>query len=197
MKLFAFGDTHGNSRFMHIVVSKIKKEKPNLILCAGDLSVFENGLEKTLKALDELKILTLVIHGNHESENALGHLCSKLKHVKFFHKRGLKMGNYFFFGFGGGGFSMVDKEFERTAKKFKKTIKDEKVVLMTHAPPYRTKLDRISGMHHGSKSISHFIREIKPVLVICGHLHENSGKHDRIGKTFVINPGPMGKVIKI
>lgn len=197
MKLFAFVDTHGNSRFMQVIQKKIKKEKPDLVLCAGDLSIFENGLEKDLKILDKLKILTLVIHGNHESEHSLRQLCSKLKHVKFFHKRSFKIKDCLFFGFGGGGFSLVDKEFEKVSRKFKKTIKNEKVVLITHAPPYGTALDRIAGMHHGNKSISHFIRTIKPVLAICGHLHENSGRHDKIGKTLIINPSPAGMMIKI
>ena len=52
----------------------------------------------------------------------------------------------------------------------------------THAPTY-TKVDKIGKNPVGNKSIRNFISEAKPDLVVCGHLHENAGKKDKIGKT--------------
>jgi Icc-related predicted phosphoesterase len=76
-------------------------------------------------------------------------------------------------------------------------IKKDKVILVTHAPPYNTKVDRINGNLCGNKSIRNFISEVKPVLAVCGHLHETAGKRDKIGKTLVINPGYKGMVIDL
>ena len=100
-------------------------------------------------------------------------------------------------GYGGGGFSMVDKEFEKISKKFEKEIKknkDKKVILVTHAPPYKTNIDRIIEDPCGNKSIKNFILKVKPNLVIAGHIHECAGKEDKVGKTEVMNPGPYGKI---
>ena len=96
---------------------------------------------------------------------------------------------------------MIDREFEKTSKtKFNKIIgknKDKKIILVTHAPPYKTNVDRIAGGHCGNKSIRHFIDKNKIDLVVCGHLHENFGKEDKIKKTRIINPGPFGKIVEI
>ncbi|MBS3097214.1 hypothetical protein J4209_00295 [Candidatus Woesearchaeota archaeon] len=43
--------------------------------------------------------------------------------------------------------------------------------------------------------IKTFILKVKPDLAISGHLHENAGKEDKIGKTKIVNPGPFGKII--
>ena len=45
--------------------------------------------------------------------------------------------------------------------------------------------------------IRKFIEQFKPEVAICGHIHENSGKIDYIGKTKVINPGYKGKIISL
>ena len=66
---------------------------------------------------------------------------------------------------------------------------------MTHAPPHNTKLDKIIDGHCGNKSIRSFITKSKPDIAFSGHIHENNGKEDKIGKTRVINPGPYGKIV--
>jgi len=108
-----------------------------------------------------------------------------------------KINEYVFFGYGGGGFTLVDKNFEKIIKKFKTIKKGSKVILITHAPPYDTTLDRLDHMDHlGSKSIKKFIEEVQPVLNICGHLHENAGNIDKIKKTKIINPG-TGAILEV
>ena len=95
---------------------------------------------------------------------------------------------------------MVDKHFNKVGKKFEKKVKkskDKKIILVTHAQPYKTKIDRIMDEPCGNKSIKKFILKVKPDLVIAGHLHENAGKEDKIGKIKLINPGPFGKIINI
>jgi hypothetical protein len=68
-----------------------------------------------------------------------------------------------------------------------------------------TKLDKIKqgpqkGKHYGSYLARKVILELKPILVICGHMHENPGII-KLGKTVVVNPGPANEgraaVIKI
>ncbi len=73
-----------------------------------------------------------------------------------------------------------------------------RTIFLTHIPPYRTKLDKIdnpkSPMHakHIGVDLYNFIdKKYKPILHICGHIHETQGK-TRIGKTVVINSGYGG-----
>lgn len=199
MKILAFVDMHGSLG----ALKKIKKQakKADIIVCAGDLTIFGQGIDYFLGKLNKLNKPTLMIPGNHEEEEELKKWCSKYKNITFLHARGYKEGEYFFLGYGGGGFSMRDKAFEKLSKQFGERIKklgNPKTILITHAPPYKTKIDLIMKEPCGNKSIKNFIKKVNPiVLVVSGHLHENAGKEDKLGKTRIINPGPYGKLITV
>lgn len=63
------------------------------------------------------------------------------------------------------------------------------VILISHAPPFKTKVDKIrSGKHVGSQAIRSAIERYQPDLCVCGHIHESKGK-DMIVNTPVYNPG--------
>ena len=47
------------------------------------------------------------------------------------------------------------------------------------------------------ESILKAIKEVNPLLVVCGHIHESAGNIDRVGNTILINPGPVGRVINL
>jgi Icc-related predicted phosphoesterase len=99
----------------------------------------------------------------------------------------------------GSGFALIDPKFEAIAAQFEKMVrgKKKKLVLVTHAPPYGTELDRISDGHCGNKSIRNFILKIKPVYALSGHIHECNYKSGMLGTTKILNPGPEGRIITI
>lgn len=197
MQILAFTDMHGDKKAFQLLLKR--SEKADLLVCAGDISDWGEDIEAGVKFFEKAGKPMLIIPGNHEGDNALRRICKKYDFCYYIHKASYEIGNFVFFGFGDGGFSERDPEFEKIAEKFKGTVgKDKKVILVTHGPPYGTKLDIIPGLgHRGSKSITDFIKQFKPMLNICGHLHENNGKHDMIGKTVICNPGPLGKLIKL
>ncbi|MBI2654558.1 metallophosphoesterase [Candidatus Woesearchaeota archaeon] len=201
MKLLTFTDTHGSLKALKRIEHKAKAQNPDLLVCAGDISIFEHGIVGIIRRLNKLNKKILIIHGNHEDASTFKKLSKLFKNITFIHKNHYIKNNSLFLGYGGGGFSMIDKGFEKIAKtKFKKIIKNnknKKIILVTHAPPYRTKLDKIGRNHAGNKSIRHFAEKNRIDLLVCGHLHENFGREDKIKKTKVLNPGPFGKVIKI
>ncbi len=200
MKILAFTDVHLSSYAFKKIKAKAKRQNPDLLVCAGDVSIFEHGLGLILNKLSKFNKKTLIIHGNHETSAVLKKSCSKFKNIIFMHKRQYSQNNYIFLGYGGGGFSLTEPEFCKTGKKFEKIIrnnKSKKIIFITHAPPYKTSLDLVAGSHCGNKTFHSFILKNKIDLYICGHLHENFGKKGKIGKTEIINPGPYGKIIKI
>ncbi len=63
------------------------------------------------------------------------------------------------------------------------------LILISHAPPFGTQVDRLrNGRHVGSTAIRKFIELHQPSLCICGHIHEAKGE-DTIGRTHIINTG--------
>ncbi|MCP3682813.1 MAG: hypothetical protein GY861_09005 [bacterium] len=194
MKIYAFVDTHGDMKGIEKI--RKKSEKADLLICAGDITVFEENIERVLKKLDSIGKKILIIHGNHETEETMKTACKLCKNLVFLHKKTYKQDDFLFIGYGNLGFSLEDSAVDRFAKKFRKKVK-EKTVIITHAPPYNTKLDKIWNSNHGNRSIRKFIEKLEPVVAISGHLHENNGKEDKIKNTKVINPGPYGKLIKL
>jgi len=200
MKILAFVDLHGSLKALKKLQKLVEKENPDIIVCAGDITIFEQNLDYLVHRVSRFKKPVLMIPGNHEEDTVLRRSCSLFKNVFYLHGSTYAQDNVLFLGWGGGGFSIRDKEFEKKAKGFKKEMeKFDKVVLVTHAPPYNTRLDRIIEESCGNKSIRKFIAENsgKIKLAIAGHLHENAGREDHIKETRVVNPGPFGKVITV
>jgi uncharacterized protein len=65
-------------------------------------------------------------------------------------------------------------------------------VFCPHAPPFDTACDRLpSGEHVGSGVIRDVVEREQPDVVLCGHIHESRGT-DTIGRSSIVNPGPVG-----
>jgi Icc-related predicted phosphoesterase len=91
------------------------------------------------------------------------------------------------------GFNKVNADNKRYFKIFRKLV-NEDTIFVSHNCPYQTTLDKIKkrkvqrGEHYGSYLAKKIIVELKPRLVICGHMHENQGMQ-KIGRTLVVNTG--------
>jgi Icc-related predicted phosphoesterase len=195
MKILAFVDTHGSAAALKRIKELSEKEKPEIIVCAGDISIFGTNLDAHVQLLSSLKIPALFIHGNHESEDEMKASCSLFNNTHYIHKKLYEHGGFAFIGYGGGGFAQKDPRFNTFTDHIKDNL-DKPIILVVHGPPFGTRVDFLSGSHHGNKSYRQFIDIYKPALVICGHFHENEGKMEKIGNSLIINPGP-GRIIKI
>tara|TARA_Y100000310_G_C20687341_1_gene819940 strand:- start:2249 stop:2848 length:600 start_codon:yes stop_codon:yes gene_type:complete len=198
MKILAFADTHLDEKVVKKIIKKSKQA--DFVICAGDVSWFGQGLKEILKDLSKnIKKDIYIVHGNHESPSEIRKAIKGLKNIHFMHKKTLQVENYKIFFWGGGGFELRNKRFEEATKRFQNKLKKgEEVILVTHGPPYKTKLDHLEWAGHvGSKSIRAFIRKVKPMLHICGHLHENTGRQQVLfKKTLIINPEENGNIIE-
>ncbi len=199
IKILALVDLHGSITTLRKIIRRAKKQDIDIIIDAGDNTIFGEKQYFILRELNKIKKPVLIIHGNHETERATKKLCKRLKNCIFLHNKIYRKNNCIFFGWGGGGFSLIDKELEKAEKRLKKQFnKKKKLIFVTHAPPYKTKLDMLlEGQHAGNKSIRRFITRQHPVLAVCGHFHENAGKTSKLSKTKIVNPGPKGKVLEI
>ena len=112
-----------------------------------------------------------------------------------------------FAGSGGGTYFTGKTEFERTEDEclsdfdiVKNSVEQtgdaslwQSLILISHNPPVGEKLDSFDGEHHvGSQKFTDFIKENKPLAVVCGHIHEGTGI-EKFGDTVVINPGSLGE----
>ena len=202
MKLLLFSDLHGDMKQLRKLIMQAKNA--DAVLCAGDMSVFEQDLKEILEKFREFQVPVFVIPGNHEDEESISVLCEDIPNVHDVHMAAVGMKNLIVIGHGGGGFSHTSPEFQAVSsilaaqvRKHKKRYADAHCVLMTHQPPYKTRPDTIFDEHTGNKDYRKFIMRYQPDIALCGHIHETAGTESILKKTRVINPGPAGVFVDL
>lgn len=169
-----------------------------LLIVGGDLTTGGTA-EEAAEAIEGWRSLAprlLAVAGNMDSAEIDAHLDQLDVSLN---GRGVMLGEIGFFGVSAAPVSplhtpyeLPDEELGRRAKRGAADVRAARVkVFCPHAPPFDTTCDRLaSGQHVGSPAIRTFIEREQPDLVLCGHIHESRGT-DRIGRSQVINPGPV------
>ncbi|MGC8533469.1 MAG: metallophosphoesterase family protein [Candidatus Parvarchaeum sp.] len=203
MKILAASDIHGDLQAAEALARKAKKEKADLIILAGDLSIFGNGLEGLLKPFKDADKKVALIPGNHDSEADIFMLKKRYPDTIYdLHNYSFKIGDVGFFGCGlaniGPNELSEDELYKKIQSSYNYIKNSKKKIMVVHVPPYNTKLDKIgNNMKIGSTAVRDMIEKTKPDACICGHVHETFGLEDKLGKTNIINAGPKGKIIEI
>ncbi len=170
-----------------------------------------------MKNLAEINLPILFVFGNHDVNERNGKYpllkySKEFKNMKYLHKKSIKIKGVTFVGHGGyRGFASKQDLFRKITKEERKTInkikfkyrkelkrafsKHKNVVFVTHDVPYNIKFDEIhnpaspiNGKHIGDDVYREFVIKKKPILHICGHMHEYQGK-TKLGETTVVIPG--------
>ena len=197
MKFLTFVDLHDDKKYLRELVNRAKKDDIDFIVCAGDISQFGRGLLPVLEKFNSLGKKFYVIPGNHETNDMLIKVCPQFNNVINFHQQAVEIEDYVFLGYGEGGFALEDAEFRKFARDWYGKYNSKKIILVTHGPPFGTKLDLINKHHVGNKDYRKFIERIKPRVAICGHLHETANTMDEIEGVKLIHPGWEGMVIEL
>lgn len=199
MKLLLFSDVHTNRRHCQNLIEMSKKA--DIVISAGDIGSLRMNLKKTIGWLSEIEKPTIMVPGNAESFDELKNACTIWPSATVLHGTGIERKGVLFFGIGGGipvtPFGTWSYDFSE--KEAEALLKDcpEDCVLISHSPP-KGILDISSrGRHLGSKTIREVIEKKIPQLVVCGHIHESSGKTEILGKTTIVNAGPHGVYFEI
>ncbi|GIU69602.1 MAG: hypothetical protein KatS3mg002_0838 [Candidatus Woesearchaeota archaeon] len=84
MRVLFFTDIHGSNKYLKEII--IKSHEADVLVCSGDLTIFENDLDELLRKLNSIGKPVIVINGNHESSSAMNIICMRYKNVHFIHK---------------------------------------------------------------------------------------------------------------
>lgn len=197
MRLLGFSDLHRNLDGARDVVRMAAEV--DVVLAAGDFAVVHRGLEETIGVLEEIETPTLLVPGNNETENALREACADWPAATVLHGEGTEIGGVPFFGLGGGiPTTPWDWSFDLTDEQAETMLAGcpDGGVLVLHSPP-NGYVDGTDGRHFGSPAILRAIEARRPVLAVCGHIHECWGQEAAIGSTRIVNLGPHGTFLEI
>jgi Icc-related predicted phosphoesterase len=142
-----------------------------------------------------------VLPGNHESENDIAGFCSRHGFTNF-HGAHLEAGGFHIAGLGYSNPTPFDTPGEYSEAEIAERLRPfaglKPLVLICHAPPLDTALDRIrDGLHAGSRAVREFIEKEQPRFFFCGHIHEAEGAAIRMGSTHAQNVGKQGYLLEL
>ena len=142
-----------------------------------------------------------VIPGNHESETDVARFCDQYG-FRNFHGQSMQLGGYVIAALGYSNPTPFNTPGEYTEQELGERLKKfeglDPLVLICHAPPKATKLDRVrEGQHFGSTAVREFIDRQQPRYFYCGHIHEAAGVEDAIGRTRGWNVGKRGQILDL
>ena len=173
-------------------------EGADAVVLAGDLTHLGGykEAEALLAPLFSIGLPLLAVAGNMEYEGVRRYIGEKEIDI---HGRGVELNGVGFMGLGGGTPSPFHSPWELTDEEARPLLAAGLAaiagapfkVLVSHAPPRGTKLDRIfAGTHAGSGAVRELIESGAVNVCLCGHIHEAAGE-ERIGETLCVNLGPF------
>ena len=196
MRILSVSDIHSNNSTVSRVRDKALQERVDVLLICGDITHF-GTIHAAESILEDLSYSSkvLFVHGNCDPIELSG--IDRIKNAENLHSRLVNIDGLSFIGSGGSLKTPFPTRIEYTEEQISKHLKkasleicNKRIIVVSHDPPFNTKLDRIySGEHVGSKTLREFILTKKPMIVSCGHIHEGRGI-DKISDSIIINPGP-------
>lgn len=170
MKILHISDIHGKLSTVKLLCSKISKNDFDVIVVSGDIED-----EDTLKILDEnFSKPILAVTGNMDPTDIPSKISKYLVENKLFEYQ-----EFTFFGL------------PPSENTYIELPSSKNLILISHYPPYGTDVDKsFIGTHIGSKLVRFLVEKYKPILVLCGHVHEARGTC-KLNSTIIVNPGPL------
>jgi hypothetical protein len=196
MKLLIFSDIHGDKA----ALEKLMNTEADYF-AAGDLANWGRGLDELGTIMQKRGDRVYVIPGNHESESDIAGFCRKFGFHDF-HGQSMEIDGHSIAALGYSNPTPFNTpgEYseEELAGRLAKFSSAPPEVLICHAPPKNTKLDRAGeGQHFGSTAVRDFIEKAQPQCFYCGHIHEAAGQEDVLGRTHGWNVGKRGRVLDL
>jgi Icc-related predicted phosphoesterase len=197
MRVLIFSDLHNDLAALRRLVAT----EADYYIAAGDLVSWGKGLDRCGEILKSKGDRVWVLPGNHETAAQISSFCSSFG-LTDFHDQLLEAAGR---RFGGLGYSSptpfkTPGEYSESelVQRLKKYDRINRLIMVCHAPPLGTDLDRIrEGLHGGSRAVREFVDSSQPEYLFCGHIHEAEGREVRLGQTVAVNVGKRGYLLEL
>lgn len=193
MRILGITDLHGESEVLDRILAQAGPV--DVILLGGDITHFgtPNAAEALVQQTQRVCPQVLAVAGNCDSpdiELRLSELGVSLC------GRGRVIQATGFYGVSamppwhGTMYELTEEQIAAALQAGREQLPDScPQVLLSHPPPRDTHLDRtLRGAHVGSTAVRRCIEEVRPILVVTGHIHEARGI-DALGPTTIVNCG--------
>lgn|SRR5690242_819341 len=196
-RLLVFSDVHNDSRALQTLMAI----DADYYFAAGDLVSWGRGLDKMGEIMKPRSDRVYVLPGNHESADDIAGFCKNFG-FRDFHGAKIEINGTHVAGLGYSSPTPFDTPGEYSEEEMARRLHAfaglNPLVMICHAPPLNTALDRVhEGLHAGSRAVKDFIEEAQPGHFFCGHIHEAEGVVAQMGATRAMNVGKRGYLLEI
>jgi Icc-related predicted phosphoesterase len=195
MLLLCLSDIHGEGAG----IASILGDCPGIeaVVLVGDLTHL-GGPDEAARVVEPLLAAgsrVLAVPGNMDRPGVLGWL--EARGISL-HGRGVTIGDIGFLGLGGSNPTPFGTPFEVPGREARELLDAAWPsvaaarcrVLVSHAPPRGTRIDRsVARLHVGSPEVRTFLENHDVALCLCGHIHEAGGDEDTVGTARCVNLG--------
>ena len=200
MKILAASDFHGDSRLAEKLAKKAEENNVDLVVLCGDLTQVDQSANNLIGHFVKRNKKVIFVPGNHDTL-ATADFLAELYGAKNLHGYYYRLKEIGLFGCGFANIGLnqlTEDEFFYTLKKGFKYVKDmKKKIMVTHVHPDGSLIGKLTRFIPGSTGVRKAVEELKPDILLCGHVHEADGVEEVIGTTRVINVGRTGKILEI
>ncbi len=180
-------DVHGKRDRLESIKQNITIHQADLLVIAGDL-LSRKTASQVENLLTSLSLPILLVKGNTDHSYFTG-MIERIPNGTDLHLNPTAVLGIPFIGVGGAvpiPFYAKVQWFEQKALEQLSRLSAAESIIVTHTPP-RGSCDKVlKRFHAGSKALGNLVDQVRPRLVICGHIHEDSGVEFR-AKTCVVN----------
>jgi Icc-related predicted phosphoesterase len=192
MKLLALSDLHADEDLLDRLRNVAARSKYDAVLFCGDIT--NRGPVSYAQEAISLFPKSYAVHGNMDTLDVVAKLSEMRVNV---HGKKVKMGEWNLVGLGGSNPTPFSTPSELSEEEIAAVLAragvDQFSIVLSHPPPYGVFDDVGAGVHVGSKSVRKMVEEKRPILFICGHVHEHEGR-EILGETLVVKLAPAEKL---
>ncbi|MDJ0781550.1 MAG: metallophosphoesterase [Desulfosarcinaceae bacterium] len=185
MRILAVADLHGKAERLDTLAHWTAEWTPDAVIVAGDLAA-PRDLVPALARLNTLALPVYLIAGNSDGRR-LAERMAPFANLTRLSDAPLRCGEAHLTGLGGTlplpfASRLCWRESARLARL---APAPRPFILVVHPPPHGV-LDRVLGLHTGSRGLARWVAAHQPDLLVCGHVHERPGVA-LCGATTVVN----------
>lgn len=196
MQILCLSDIHGEGAGLVEVLTA--SSAAGVVALLGDITHLGGAAEAAavLAPVTSAGRRVLAVPGNMDGEKARAWMEEQGLSI---HGRGVIVEGVGFIGLGGGTPSPFHTPFELETDEARRLLARGLAqvgsapfkVLLSHAPPRGTRLDKgFAGTHIGSEAVREFVGSGAVGLCLCGHVHESAGE-EVVDGTLCVNLGPF------
>ena len=185
--IYAVADIHGKKDRAETIEQIVQRFRPHAVVMAGDLTQYFRS-RPIIELIDRLPVPVLGVRGNSDFKST-GRQLDDCSNFTLLSHTPAPIRSIAFHGFNGTlPLPFVTRTGMGEARDVETMIAhcQSPHILVAHPPPRGT-LDKVGGRFSaGSHGIAKCIRATRPMVMICGHIHEQAGWALR-NETLVVN----------